>query len=418
MSLHNSKSTGNEHIAIIGSGCRFPGGSNSPSKLWDLLRQPRDLLSQIPTSRFSTKGFYHPDGQYHGHCNVQHSYLLSEDEDHRRFDASFFGIKPVEANAIDPQQRLLLETVYESVESGGQTIEGLRGSNTAVYVGLMCGDYEAMLLRDFTTIPTYHATGIARSIMSNRISYFFDWREPSMTIDTACSSSLVAVHQAVQALRAGDCRAAIAAGSNLILGPENYVAERKLKMLSPHGRSRMWDQDADGYARGDGVAAIVLKTLSTALRDGDHIECLIRETSINQDGRTQGITVPSAEAQATLIRDTYTKAGLDPRNELDRCQYFEAHGTGTSAGDPVEAEAISTAFFSDGVATECNIREPLYVGSIKTVIGHTDGTAGLAALLKASLALQNATVPPNMLFNRLNPAIKPSYVNLEVPTTA
>lgn len=190
----------------------------------------------------------------------------------------------------------------------------------------MCNDYEAMLLRDLDTVPVYHATGIARSIMSNRISYFFDWHGPSMTIDTACSSSLVAVHQAVQALRSGESRVAIAAGSNLILGPENYIAESRLKMLSPTGRSRMWDKDAHGYARGEGVAAVVLKTLSAALADGDHVECLIRETGMNQDGRTKGITMPSATAQISLIRDTYARAGLDLRKSSDRCQYFEAHG--------------------------------------------------------------------------------------------
>ena len=313
-----------EPIAIIGSGCRFPGGSNSPSKLWELLREPRDVLSEIPSARFSAKGFYHPDGLHHGNSNVRHAYILSEDP--RHFDARFFGIKEVEANATDPQQRILLETVYEGIEAAGLPMDSLRGSDTAVFVGLMCGDYEAMLLRDLDTVPTYHATGVARSIMANRISYFFDWHGPSMTIDTACSSSLVAIHQAVQSLRSGESRVAVAAGSNLILGPENYVTESKLKMLSPTGRSRMWDKDADGYARGEGVAAIVLKTLSAALRDCDHIECLIRETGVNQDGRTKGITMPSASAQASLIRQTYAKAGLDPRKPSDRCQFFEAHG--------------------------------------------------------------------------------------------
>ena len=314
----------NEPIAIIGSGCRFPGGSNCPSKLWELLREPRDVLSEIPSVRFSAEGFYHPDGLHHGSSNVRHAYILSEDP--RQFDARFFGIKEVEANATDPQQRILLETVYEGIEAAGLPMDSLRGSDTAVFVGLMCGDYEAMLLRDLDTVPTHHATGVARSIMANRISYFFDWHGPSMTIDTACSSSLVAIHQAVQSLRSGESRLAVAAGSNLILGPENYITESKLKMLSPTGRCRMWDNDADGYARGEGVAAIVLKTLSAALRDCDHIECLIRETGVNQDGRTKGITMPSASAQASLIRQTYAKAGLDPRNPSDRCQFFEAHG--------------------------------------------------------------------------------------------
>ncbi|KAF8856698.1 putative hybrid NRPS/PKS enzyme [Acephala macrosclerotiorum] len=407
-----SSSPNREPIAIVGTGLRFPGGANDASSLWELLREPRDLLTTIPESRFDPTSFYHPDGLHHGTSNVKHSYLLSED--HRRFDAQFFGIKPVEANSIDPQQRLLLETVYESIESAGLSIAGLQGSNTAVYVGLMSGDYADLLNRDSNAFPTYFATGTARSILSNRVSYFFDWHGPSMTIDTACSSSIVALHQAVQALRAGDCKVAIAAGTNLILGPEQYIAESKLKMLSPNGRSRMWDRDADGYARGDGVASVVLKTLSEALAANDVIECVIRETGINQDGRTKGITMPSPIAQAALIRETYAKANLDLSKPCDRPQFFEAHGTGTPAGDPIEAEAISTAFFGDGK----DGHQTLYVGSIKTIVGHTEGTAGLAAVIKASLALQHGIVPPNLLFENLNPAVAPFYENLHIPTKA
>ena len=239
-----------------------------------------------------------------------------------------------------------------------------------------------------------------------------------MTIDTACSSSLVASHQAVQVLRQGDSRVAIAAGTNLILGPDNYIAESKLRMLSPTGRSRMWDADADGYARGEGVAAIVLKRLSDALKDNDHIECIVRETGLNQDGRTDGITMPSSRSQASLIRSVYSKAGLDPLKEIDRCQFFECHGTGTPPGDPVEARAIRDAFFgADAGADIDTLEAPLYVGSIKTVVSHTEGTAGLAAILKASLALKQGVIPPNMLFNRLNPDIEPLYTHLRVPTT-
>jgi len=284
--------TQREAIAIIGSGCRFPGQSSTPSKLWGMLQEPPDLLTAIPADRFSAEGFYHENGQYHGHGNVKESYFLSEEEGiHRRFDAHFFGINATEANVIDPQARLLLETVYEALEAAGQTIEGLKGSDTTCFAGLMCNDYEQVLNRDPDNIPTYHVTGIARSLMSNRISYFFDWHGPSVTLDTACSSSLVAVHEAVQVLRAGTSRVAVAAGSNLVLDPQNYVSESKLQMLSPDSRSRMWDIDANGYARGEGVAAVILKTLSAAQMDGDHIECVIRETGINQDGRTKGITM-------------------------------------------------------------------------------------------------------------------------------
>ncbi|KAF2874833.1 polyketide synthase [Massariosphaeria phaeospora] len=404
----------NEPIAIIGSGCRFPGSSNSPSRLWDLLKQPRDVLSTIPVDRFNTNGVYHPDGMRHGATNVRSSYLLAED--HRLFDAGFFKIKPVEAQAVDPQQRLLMETVYEALENAGLSMESLRGSDTAVFVGLMANEYADMLSNDIDHLPTYFATATAASIMSNRVNYFFDWHGPSMTIDTACSSSLVAVHQAVQTLRNGESKVAVAAGANLILGPKPYISENKLNMLSPGSRSRMWDVDADGYARGEGTAALVLKSLSQAVADGDEIDCIIRETGVNQDGRTKGITMPSSVAQEMLIRETYAKAGLDLSSKRDRPQFFEAHGTGTPAGDPQEAAAIRNAFF--GANGEQNGNEVLYVGSIKTVIGHTEGTAGIAGILKAMMAMKDSTIPPNMLFNTLSPKVAPFYGNIQIPTAA
>lgn len=408
----------NEPIAVVGSACRFAGDATSPSKLWEVLRDPQDLVQEIPESRFSAQGFYHPDGSRPGHSNVSHAYLVNEDLS--AFDAEFFGIKPVEAKAMDPQQRLLMEVAYEGLESAGLPLADLRGSDTAVYVGVMFNDYGTMLLRDLQETPTYYATGTGQSILSNRISYFFDWHGPSITIDTACSSSLVAVHMAIQALRAGDSRMALACGSNLILGPENFVIESKLMMLSPDGRSRMWDRDANGYARGDGVAALMLKTLSAALEDGDHIECVIRETALNQDGATAGITMPSPSAQEALIRSTYARAGLDLLSRADRPQYFEAHGTGTPAGDPTEAEAVFNAFYGshggDGLALGGG--HPLYVGSIKTVLGHTEGTAGVAAILKASLALQHGYIPPNRLFDNLSDSVAPFYKNVEILRSA
>ncbi|KAJ2990681.1 hypothetical protein NUW58_g2830 [Xylaria curta] len=362
--------TKNEPIAIVGSGCRFADGVDTPSKLWHLLRRPRDIRRQVPLGRFDVEGFYHHNGAYHGHTNVKYAYTI--DQDLSRFDTEFFGIKPSEAKSIDPQQRLLLEVVYESIEAAG----------------LMTNDYEMMLARDLAQVPTYHATGISSAIVSNRISYFFDWHGPSVTVQTACSSSLVALHLAVQSLRNGE-----------------------------NGRCKMWDKEANGYARGDGVAAVVLKTLSRALADGDHIESIVRETGMNQDGSTPGITMPSATAQEDLIRSTYAKAGLDLRNPRNRPHYFEAHGTGTPAGDPIEAEAISTAFFGKWLANghDYNRKDhPLYVGSIKTVLGHTEGSAGIAAILKASLALQNSTIPPNFLFNQLSENVAPFYDGLEI----
>ncbi|PVH70207.1 putative hybrid PKS-NRPS enzyme [Cadophora sp. DSE1049] len=398
--------TPNEPIAIIGTGCRFPGNTNTPSELWDLLHHPRDVLSDVPEDRFNAEAFYHPNPDHHGTTNVKKSYFLSQDP--RRFDAHFFGMQPKECDAIDPQQRMLLETIYESISAAGLTLEGLRGSSTAIYVGLMCDDWSGILSRDWDAFPTYSATGMARSIISNRISYFFDWHGPSMTIDTACSSSLIAVHQAIQTLRSGESRVAVAAGM--------YIAESKLHMLSPSGRCRMWDNTADGYARGEGIAAVVLKTLSDAIADGDHIECIIRETGTNQDGRTTGITMPNNVAQTALIRDVYARAGLDLDNVNHHPQYFHAHGTGTPAGDPQEAEAIQNAFFRD---RQIHGRDSkLYVGSIKTIIGHTEGTAGLASLIGASLAVQHGFVPANMHFENLSEKVAPFYDHLEVPTAS
>ncbi|KAF3768882.1 hypothetical protein M406DRAFT_10616, partial [Cryphonectria parasitica EP155] len=414
-----------EPVAIVGSGCRFPGGSTSPSCLWQLLENPRDIRKEIPLDRFNIQGYYHPDAAHHGTTNVRYAYLL--DEDVRAFDAGFFNINRKEADSIDPQQRMLMETVYEALDSGGHTIEKLRGSDTAVYVGVMGLDYEGILMRDVDDIPTYTATGISRAILSNRISYFFDWHGPSLTIDTACSSSLIAVHQGVQALRTGESRLAVACGTTAILGPDPFMTENRLNMLSPDGRSRMWDADANGYARGEGVAVVILKRLSDAIADGDRIECLIRETGSNQDGHSTGLTVPSSEAQTALIQQTYAKAGLDPRNVNDRPQFFEAHGTGTRAGDPREAEAIQRCFGPAAdtgrsisfTPNETNIdnEHPLYVGSIKTVIGHTEGAAGLAGLIKGSLAIQHGLIPANLLFGSLNPDIEPFYHGLHVPTS-
>ncbi|RYP45619.1 hypothetical protein DL768_008056 [Monosporascus sp. mg162] len=341
---YDMKSPVTEPIAIIGTGCRFPGAASSPSKLWELLCQPKDLSRKVPLSRFNPDTFYHSQSTHHGTTNVKNAYVL--EEDHRYFDSQFFQTKPIEANSMDPQQRILLETVYEAVDAAGLKLEQVQGTNTAVYVGVMGGDYSDMLLRDRDSIPTYMSTGTARSILSNRISYFFDWHGPSMTIDTACSSSLVAVRQAALALQNGVTAMAVVAGANLILGPENFIAESKLQMLSPAGRCRMWDASADGYARGDGFAVVILKRLANAINDGDDIECVIRGSGVNQDGRTRGITMPSSQSQTALISQVYANAGLDVRRMTDHCQYFEAHGTGTPTGDPIEAAAISEAFFN------------------------------------------------------------------------
>jgi acyl transferase domain-containing protein len=245
----------NEPIAIIGSGCRFPGGSSSASKLWELLKDPRDVSSQISESgRFNIDRFYHPESSHNGTTNSRRGYLLSENV--RHFDAKFFSMPPGEAEAVDPQQRILLEVVYEAVESAGLTIHSLCGSDTACYVGIMCQDFFTMQSQDNLSVPKYAVTGIAASNASSRVSYFFDWHGPSMTIDTACSSSMVCVNEAVQALRNGTSRVAVACGTNLLLSPFMFLSLSKVGMVSPTGRSHMWDERADGYARGEGVGAV------------------------------------------------------------------------------------------------------------------------------------------------------------------
>ncbi|KAH6847804.1 hypothetical protein B0I37DRAFT_431626 [Chaetomium sp. MPI-CAGE-AT-0009] len=403
-----------EPIAVVGTGCRFTGDATTPSKLWQLLANPTDLTRDIPPSRFNIKAFYHPDGEYPGTTNSPKAYFI--DQDHRVFDTSFFNISPKEAEAIDPQQRMMLEVVYEALESAGYTLQQYAGEKVAVFAGLMTGDYDTLSSRDELDTSQYYATGNARSILSNRISYFFNFQGPSMTIDTACSSSLVALHQAVLSLRSGESKVACVAGANLILTPEQFVVESNLHMLSPTGYCRMWDAGADGYARGEGVVAMFIKTLSQALADGDNIEAIIRETGVNSDGRSRGITMPNWEAQSRLIQDTYRRAGLDPSCPDDRCQYFEAHGTGTSAGDPNEARAIENAFFgNDGNHHPDN---KLLVGSVKTVIGHTEGAAGLAGLLKVIQSIRHGSVPPNLHLEKLNPDVEKYCTNLLVPTSA
>ncbi|KAH7311468.1 hypothetical protein B0I35DRAFT_481428 [Stachybotrys elegans] len=408
-----------EPIAIIGSGCRFAGDATSPSKLWDLLRSPRDLSSTVPEDRFNAEGFYHDDARYHGHSNVDRSYFLAGDAAPRRFDASFFGVTTAEAKVLDPQIRMLLEVVYEALEDAGHPLRKLRGSDTAVYSGMTTTDYENLLNIDKDAMGIFHVTGASNALASNKLSQFFDWRGPSETINTACSSSLYAVHHAVQQLRSGRSRVAIATGSNLILDPSVYVRDTKsAHKLSPGGRSRMWDAEADGYARGEGVAAVVLKTLRAAEEDGDRIECVIRETAVGQEGRTRDAALPSADAQAHLIRTCYARAGLNLTKPSDRPHFIEANGVGSPTADPVEAEAISAAFFGAGQTPDSEANH-LYVGSVKTVLGHTEATAGLASLIKVAQALRHSTIPPNLHFSgAVHPRVEPFYRGVMVPTVA
>jgi acyl transferase domain-containing protein len=310
---------------------------------------------------------------------------------------------------MDPMQRILLEVAYEATENAGILVERLAGSDTGCFVGCFTQDYDELAKRDAEVLPKYHSIGTGKSILSNRISFCLDLKGPSMTLDTACSSSLVALHLACQSLKTGECTSALVGATNLIISPDIMVGMTNLGFLSPDSVSYAFDSRANGYARGEGVAALVLKPLRDALRDGDVIRSVIRGTAVNSNGRTPGITMPSKEAQMSLMRAAYRQSGLE--NDLATTGYVEAHGTGTAAGDPVEAGAVGTVL---GMAKDR--RERLYVGSIKSNIGHLEGASGLAGLIKAILSVETGVIFPNIWFEKGNPNIDFEGLNIQIPT--
>lgn len=308
---------------------------------------------------------------------------------------------------MDPSQRLMLEVVYEALENSGITLNGVSGTNTSCYVGQFVSDYREMLFRDPDFAPTYTVTGTGTSLISNRVSWFFDLKGPSLTLNTACSSSMVALHEACKSLHKGESEMSVVGGSNLILSPEMFTYLRHQGFLAPDGKCKTFDVSANGYGRGEGVAALILKPIEEAVRCGNPIRAVIRGTGVNQNGRTKGITLPSAEAQVTLIKKTYLSAGLS----LSQTTYVEAHGTGTRVGDPLELEAIAKT-----LAQGRHSRNKLMVGSSKPNIGHTEATAGLAGIIKGVLALESGLIPPNIYFEKANPDIPFEEWNLAVPT--
>ncbi|KAL2883985.1 hypothetical protein SGCOL_000623 [Colletotrichum sp. CLE4] len=394
-----------EDIAIVGMACRFPGNATSPEKLWEMLVAKESAWSEFPKNRLNINGYYHPSGDRQGSISFRGAHFIKDDV--ATFDASFFSIMAEDAKAIDPQQRFLLEVSYEALENAGLRMEDLKGSPTAVYVGSFVKDYEQICLRDMDWQPQYAATGTGNAIMSNRVSYTYDFKGPSMTIDTGCSGSLVAVHLAAQALRAGDCSMALAAGAGLILTPNTMMPMTALNFLSPDGKCFAFDSRANGYGRGEGIGFVVLKKLSDAVRDNDTIRAVIRGTHVNQDGLTTGITLPSKEAQVANIRSLYSKHDLDMRQTA----YVECHGTGTQAGDLRELKAISETL-SDGRPIE----NPVFVGSVKTNIGHLEGAAGVAGLIKGVLTTEKGRIPPNINFEQGNPNIDFENWKVKVPT--
>ncbi|EPS39320.1 hypothetical protein H072_6929 [Dactylellina haptotyla CBS 200.50] len=382
-----------DHIAIIGMSCRV-AGANTPGELWDVLAESQDVRSRI--TRFNADGYYHPQGgPRKGLTNVQHAYTIKDGID--RFDNAFFSITPVEALAMDPQQRLLLEVSYEAIESAGIRLDQISETPTAVYAGIFTTDYHTSLLRDIDATPKYQATGTANSIAPNRISYTFNLTGHSVALDTACSSTIVALHTAVKTMQNGEAPMAIVCGANLILNPDMFVHMSELGFLSPRGRCHSFDASGDGYVRGEGCLALLLKPLKQAILDNDPIRAVIKGSRLNQDGRTQGITLPSTVAQRANMAALYKDYGINP-----------ADGTGTAAGDPIEMSAL------DAIFGPSHTEQPLVVGSVKSNIGHLESCAALAGIIKTVEALERGKIPPQMHFTTPNPKI--DFTRMQIPT--
>ncbi len=389
-----------EPIAIIGMGCRFPGADN-PHEFWKLLSDGKNAISRVPGDRWDIDKFYDANPDTPGKMISKFGgFLESVDQ----FDPQFFGISPREAAKMDPQQRLLLEVTWEALENAGIPPKNLAGTNTGVFVGISNTDYQGPLYTYHNVLDAYSGTGNATSIIANRISYSFDFRGPSIAMDTACSSSLVSVHLAVQSLRNGETRLAIAGGVNLIISPELNITFSRARMISGDGFCKTFDAAADGYGRGEGCGMIVLKRLSEALKDGDNILAVIRGSAVNQDGRSNGITAPNGASQQAVIRMAHANA----RVKAEEISYIETHGTGTPLGDPIEVQALAE------VMKNRPKDQPLRIGSVKTNIGHLESAAGIAGLIKTVLALKYREIPKHLHFSQINPHIPIDKYPIEI----
>jgi phthiocerol/phenolphthiocerol synthesis type-I polyketide synthase A len=382
-----------EPIAVIGMGCRFPGGIHGPESLWQFLCEGRSAVGEVPPDRWK----HFDDGSPEAAAALSEttrwgSFLADIDA----FDAEFFEISPREAAKVDPQQRLLLEVAYEALEHAGLRADALRRTQTGVFAGACAGEYGYLASTELSRVDAWSGTGGALSIIANRVSYFLDLRGPSVTVDTACSSALVAVHLACRSLHSGECNLAIAAGVNVLLSPVITRSFDHAHAMSATGQCHVFDAAADGFVRGEGCGVVVLKRLTDALRDGDPVLAVVRGSAVNQDGRSNGLMAPNPAAQMAVLRAAYSDAGASP-GEVD---YVEAHATGSLLGDPIEARALGTVL---GSARSHNA--PLLVGSVKSNLGHLDAAAGIASFIKVVLAIQRAHIPANLNFHSPNPHI-------------
>lgn len=397
-----------EPIAVVGMGCRFPGGVNNPEQFWELLRDGRSGIGRVPAERWDADAFFTDDHTVPGTiCSRDGGFLSGWQPD--EFDAEFFAISPREAAAMDPQQRLFLEVAWEALEHSGIAPQSIRGSQTSVFVGVTAYDYMVTLAGQLRPedLDAYIPTGNALNFTAGRLAYFLGARGPAMVIDTACSSSLVAVHLACQSLRSRESDTALVGGTNLLLSPGPSIACSRWGMLSPEGRCKTFDADADGYVRSEGAGVVVLKRLSDAQRDGNRILAVVRGSAVNQDGASSGVTVPNGPAQQALLRQALQAARLTPA-DID---YIEAHGTGTPLGDPIELDSLTKVF------DDRHGRQPLVLGSVKTNLGHLEAAAGIAGFMKTVLSLGNRQIPRHLNFRQLTPHVSEGVSRLTIAST-
>jgi len=392
-------------IAIVGIATRFPGDMNTPDETWQALLEGRDAITDLPNGRWEEFLDEPRIAERVAKARTRGGYL----SDIKGFDAEFFALSKMEADNIDPQQRMALELTWEALENARIPASSLRGESVAVYIGSSLNDYSFLAMSDPSIAHPYAITGTASSIIANRVSYFYDFRGPSVAIDTACSSSLVAAHQGVQALRSGEADVALVGGVNALITPLVTVGFDEVGgVLAPDGRIKSFSQDADGYARSEGGGMLVLKRLSDARRDGDEIIAVIAGSAVNHDGRSNGLLAPNPDAQAEVLRKAYRDAGINPRD----VDYIEAHGTGTILGDPIEADALGRVVGKGRAADK-----PALLGAVKSNVGHLESAAGAASLAKMALALKNDKIPPSINYTGPNPYIDFEAVRLKVADT-
>jgi len=395
-----------DRIAIIGIGCRFPGGINNQDQFWKLLVEGRDAICEVPADRWNISRFYDPEPGIVGKSIAKRGGFI---EGLDQFDPQFFGISPREAPYVDPQQRLLLETAWEAIEESGIVLDFDKGTDIGVFVGISHNDYQIIQGTpwDSAGISPHSPTGSAHSIAANRISYCLNLRGPSVAMDTACSSALTAVHAACEYIRTGRGNTALAGGVTAMITPGGFIGFSQASMLSPDGKCKAFDASANGFVRGEGAGMVLLKRLDQAIADGDPIQGVIVGTALNQDGHTNGISLPSTEAQAQLVRDACEDAGISPSEVV----FVEAHGTGTAVGDPIEAHALAEALCADRPA-----EAPLVIGSVKTNMGHLETAAGIVGLIKGLLVLKHGQIPANLHFETPNPNIDFDKLKMRVNT--